>query len=78
MRWNDGERICAVKYNRHVKEPRSGLVMVLKKFLFLPKTLRVNQTVYFETRWLEFAQIRYRLNYDQGEQLWEETRWENQ
>jgi hypothetical protein len=46
------------------RRPRHGDVRVRRQFLFLPLELAIQGSEAVEWRWLEWANIRERLNYD--------------
>ena len=52
MRWKKKSKVC--------NSPRDGEIKVIRKFLFFPITLRLNDNYSSdeETRWLCFAKIR--------------------
>ena len=54
---------------------RDGMIVVKRKFLWLPKRLRINGGVIFETRWLERCNIRYKIVGDRDTQWLEAQEW---
>ena len=76
------------KKRQHIK---IGTIKIIKRFLFLPKTLSTNGDLYGsdETRWLCFAKIRLKrqehkaikskktLCFDASYDYWYQEKWEN-